>query len=168
LRLALLCLLVACGKRAEAPPPPPPPAPAIDAAVIDAAMIDAAPWALGERPLPPDAGNEHPVMCTEAYQCREACDTGDGAGCYWLGIMYVTKSDVSMGVPFDPQQGLELLLRSCDAGITLGCNGAGKIIQLGNMGIPVDAPRALRLFDKGCALGMDAACSNAKRMRTPP
>ena len=105
-------------------------------------------------------------MCRDPGPCRAACDSGDGAGCYWLGIMYMTKADVSLGVPYDPVKGNDLLLQACDHGITLGCNGAAQNLRMGSLeGVPQDLPRAQRLFDKACGLGMEAACHNAKGMR---
>jgi hypothetical protein len=139
----------------------------VDAPQPDAA-IDAPLWLPGERPLPRSAGNENPPMCMQASACAAACDSGDGASCYWLGVMYVTKSDVPMDVPHDPQKGLEKFLEACDHGITLGCNGAAQLFRLGSLGIPFDEARSRRLFEKACGLGMDAACRNAKQMKVTP
>ncbi len=79
--------------------------------------------------------------------------------------MYATKSDTDMGVKYDPAKGLDMFLRSCDLGITLGCNAAAQLFRLGLPGLPVDLPRSQRLFKKACDLGMEVACEREKSMR---
>lgn len=134
-----------------------------DAATPDA-VVDASPWRAGERPVERSAANDSPKMCMDPGVCTSLCEQGDGAGCYWLGVMHSTKSDVDMGVPYDPDKAIAQFLLACDLGITLGCNGAAQIFRVGSYDKPVDLPRAQRLFQKACDLGHEPACRYAKSL----
>jgi TPR repeat protein len=172
-KLLLFLALTSCGGHKDAAVPSSSgsttsAAPSASPAPADAAgpSTDAALWLPGDKNVPREAANDSPKMCTEAAACTSLCDAGDGPGCYWLGVMHATRSDIDMGVPYDPQKALSLFLQSCDFGVTLGCNGAAQIFRVGSMGIASDIPRAQRLFQKACDLGMTGApCEYAKSLK---
>jgi hypothetical protein len=75
---------------------------------------------------------------------RQACDLGDGEGCYRLGL--------ELG---NTAEGAAAYEQACDAGNPLACTNIGWMAQNG-VGIHTDLEAAVRLYKRGCD---GSACS---------
>ena len=69
---------------------------------------------------------------------RQACDLGDGEGCYRLGL--------ALG---DTPDGAAAYEQACDAGNSFACTNLGYIAQNGE-GMRADLDLAARLYKRGC------------------
>lgn len=69
---------------------------------------------------------------------RQACDLGDAAGCYNLGLKLGNGAE-----------GAAAYEQACDFGNPLACTNLGWIYQNGT-GVPVDLEAAVRLYTLGC------------------
>ncbi|MBQ00149.1 MAG: hypothetical protein CL477_05655 [Acidobacteria bacterium] len=92
-----------------------------------------------------------------AYQdtppLREACDSGDGEGCYLLASAYRE----GRGVAQDEALARELYSRSCDLGWPTGCSALAEVYLRGE-GVAVDFRRAADGFDQACTAGEAMSC----------
>ncbi|MDP6579146.1 MAG: tetratricopeptide repeat protein [Vicinamibacterales bacterium] len=92
-----------------------------------------------------------------AYQdtppLQEACDTGDGEGCYLLASAYRE----GRGVARDEAMARELFLRSCDLGWPTGCSALAEVYLRGE-GVAVDFGLAAGGFDQACTAGEAMSC----------
>ena len=69
---------------------------------------------------------------------RNACDLGDGEGCFMLGL--------KLG---NDKEGAAAYEQSCDAGNSLACTNLGWMLQNGR-GVRLDLEAAARLYQRGC------------------
>ena len=88
---------------------------------------------------------------------RQACDLGDGDGCYRLGL--------ALG---DTPEGAAAYEQACDAGSSFACTNLGYIAQNGE-GMRADLDLAVRLYKRGCdgsscSPRNDLGCLNLGRM----
>ena len=69
---------------------------------------------------------------------RQACDLGDGEGCYMLGLKLGNTAE-----------GAAAYEQACDAGIPSACTNLGWMMQNGK-GVRTDLQGAVRLYKHGC------------------
>jgi TPR repeat protein len=74
-----------------------------------------------------------------AFFLRQACDLGEGEGCYELALHAGVDAPAAVG----PYQ------EACDAGIAKACTNLGFMYENGK-GVPVDLEAAARLYRLGC------------------
>ena len=88
---------------------------------------------------------------------RQACDLGDGEGCYRLGL--------ALG---NTPEGAAAYEQACDAGNSFACTNLGYIAQNGE-GMRADLDLAARLYKRGCdgsscSARNDLGCLNLGRL----
>ena len=69
---------------------------------------------------------------------RQACDLGDGEGCFMLGLKFGND-----------KEGAAAYEQACDDGNPLACTNLGWMFQYGH-GVSVDLDAAARLYKRGC------------------
>jgi serine/threonine protein kinase len=83
----------------------------------------------------------------------QACTSGDGEACDYLGQMYGHK----LGVTQDLKGSASFFTRACDLNNADGCYNIGNIYYVGTLNI-VDEARARPLLAKACDGGSDEGC----------
>ena len=86
---------------------------------------------------------------------QRACDSGDGAGCYNLGVMYYKGEGVSQ----DKLRAGMYYAQGCDLREGSSCTNLGMMYSKGE-GVSQDKEEAVRSYDKGCGLGDGKGCYN--------
>jgi Sel1 repeat len=86
----------------------------------------------------------------------QACERGDGAGCFILGSLFSGGA----GVPQDPSLAFEMFEKSCEAGWWRGCGRLG-VSYLNGQGTAVNPSLAITNFEKGCKGQNAASCLEA-------
>jgi hypothetical protein len=88
---------------------------------------------------------------------RRACEQGNAAGCYDLGVSYehgrggLAKSDA---------QAAAFYRKACDGDHAAGCNNLGVFYVNGQGGLPKDDAQAAPLYRKACDGGNAWGCNN--------
>jgi hypothetical protein len=96
----------------------------------------------------------------DATDCTMQCQVqSDPASCADLALMYVS----GVGVTKDLKKAVELYLRACDLGSSVGCDQAGMRLEDG-LGATKDEAKAVSLYQKACDLAKPDACTNLARM----
>jgi TPR repeat protein len=119
-----------------------------DTLALDARLVDAARFKRKKG----DCQSGDGAACTALAKAhgndivllRQACDLGDGDGCYRLGL--------ELG---NTAEGAAAYVQACDAGNPLACTNIGWMVQNG-AGARVDLEAAVRLYKRGCD---GSACS---------
>jgi len=119
-----------------------------DTIAVDVRLVDAARF----HRKPGDCQGGDGASCTalakahggDVVLLREACDLGDGEGCYRLGL--------ELG---NTAEGAAAYEQACDDGNPLACTNLGYIMQNG-AGMRADLEAAARLYKRGCD---GSACS---------
>ena len=86
---------------------------------------------------------------------KKACDGGDMAGCYNLGVRYAD----GQGVKQDEFKAVKLYTKACDGGQMGGCYNLGNMFYYGR-GIRQSNKNALKYWGKACDSGDADACKN--------
>lgn len=119
-----------------------------DTLAVDARLVDAARF----KRKPGNCQGGDGAACTalakahgdDVVLLRQACDLGDGDGCYRLGL--------ALG---NTAEGAAAYEQACDAGQPLACTNLGWMLQYGK-GTRLDLEAAVRLYKRGCN---GSACS---------
>lgn len=99
---------------------------------------------------PGDADADYPPTCAELgpATCQGPCGAGDPAACLHLAEGYVE----GVGVEADPQRGIALMRKACDAGFGRAC--AYLAAAIGDQ----DRAEAVELARRGCEGGYGGGC----------
>ncbi|MBO7554921.1 MAG: sel1 repeat family protein, partial [Neisseriaceae bacterium] len=93
---------------------------------------------------------------TQAAQLyKQACNSGDGKGCFGLGFLYRK----GYGVTQNEAQAIELWGKSCQYGYPQGCAILGVLYQDGK-GVKQNYAQAVQLYEKACNGGDVGGCLN--------
>ena len=85
---------------------------------------------------------------------KQACDVGDGAGCYKLGVLYAKGK----GVEQSYSKAADYLRKACDLGYGMGCAGLGFSYFTGE-GVKQSYSKAADYLRKACDLGYGLGCA---------
>jgi hypothetical protein len=85
----------------------------------------------------------------------QACDGGDGGGCYGLAALY----EDGKGVAKDYGKVKALYTKACDSGYLAGCSGLGALYEDGK-GVSKNYRKANTLYTKACDGGSGDGCFN--------
>jgi hypothetical protein len=92
----------------------------------------------------------------------EACEQGNGVGCYSLANMYGN----GLGVKKDPAKAAELYRRACDDNHPRGCFNLGNSYAEG-IGVKKDLAQANQLYQQSCDEGVPVGCYFVERPNLP-
>jgi len=85
---------------------------------------------------------------------RQRCDSGDGGGCYALGLLY----SQGRGVTENDAEAANLFRRACDARNTVGCKALADAYRNGE-GVGRDLTQAEAFYTKGCKGALVHECA---------
>jgi TPR repeat protein len=117
-----------------------------DTIALDATLVDAARFRRKKKDDATACQNGDGAACTALAKAhgddivllRQACDLGDGEGCFMLGL--------KLG---NGREGAGAYEQACDDGNPLACTNLGWMYQYGH-GVAVDLDAAMRLYKRGC------------------
>ena len=117
-----------------------------DTIALDATLVDASRFRRKKSDHATACQNGDGAACTSLAKAhdddivilRQACDLGDGEGCFMLGL--------KLG---NGKEGAAAYEQACDDGNPLACTNLGFIYQNGH-GVPIDLDAALRLYIRAC------------------
>lgn len=124
-----------------------------DAACISLADSLYLGWGLLE-PSPKEALEQYGELCNAR---------GDMHACNNLGDMFETGS----GTPADVPRALELYMRACRGGESIGCVSIAHVYEEG-VGGTRDLLKAAQMYGRACRLGSKMACLRLDRLRRTP
>jgi TonB family protein len=111
-------------------------------------------------PAPVSGTRGAPVIEAPAANSRQAlqvaCDRGDAARCYDLGVSYQTAK----GGQQDQVRATALFQGACESGLAQGCHALGVAYSRG-FGVQPDERRAATLYQQACDGGYASGCVNA-------
>lgn len=103
-------------------------------------------------PITPEQGSNQNA---DVVENARACESGNGVGCYNLGLFY----SKGKGVPQDKQKAAKYYDKACDFREESGCTNLGVLYSKGE-GVRQDKQKAVQYYDKGCGLGDGNGCYN--------
>ena len=86
---------------------------------------------------------------------KQACDVGDGAGCFNLGLLYAKGE----GVKQSYSKAADYYRKACDLGYGGGCSDLGILYRNGE-GVKQSYSEAADYYRKACDLGDGDGCNN--------
>ncbi len=86
---------------------------------------------------------------------QRACEGGNLAGCYGLGVLYAYGDGVAQNYP----KAIQLYQQSCSGGEMQGCDFLGDLYKNG-FGVRKDMKQAIDLYDKACKGGLNQGCQD--------
>ncbi len=84
---------------------------------------------------------------------KQACDVGDGAGCYNLGLLYYKGE----GVKQSYSKAADYYRKACDLGYGVGCYNLG-ISYYNGEGVKQSYSEAKKFYGKACDMKDDLGC----------
>jgi TPR repeat protein len=93
-----------------------------------------------------------PQTGSEWNEFLRACRAGDQRACYWKGSLELSSGNTA--------QGVELMVRACDAGVGMACNEVGFFHSEAKHGFKRDGARAVALWKRACEQGSKDGCDS--------
>jgi len=95
-------------------------------------------------------------------ESKQLCDSGDGVGCYALGIVYETAR---LAKSHDATEVIAVYDKGCALGSYDACNALGMVYHSGRGGAPKDPTKATEALQRGCELGDRQSCLQVGMVR---
>lgn len=93
---------------------------------------------------------------THAFsEFQSACDGGNLAGCYGLGVLYAYGDGVAQNYP----KAIMLYQQACAGGEIQGCDFLGDLYKNG-LGVRKNMKQAFKLYDQACKGGSNQGCQD--------
>lgn len=87
------------------------------------------------------------------------CNHDEPSSCYYTGLFY-DYGHAGLDAASAKTRAMPFFQKSCDLEFSLGCTGAGKLLQAG-VGVEPDPEAAMAYLTKGCELGDPEGCDLA-------